>query len=103
MLTSIQTAGDFVHAITGLWYNPESKNKYLFTPHLSDPTKGEVSIIQHGSDAEISLAIALEMRGEALSVLVEGSVYPVVFSPLPEKSLSITLAPGKTVRLLKHP
>lgn len=101
-LPSTQTVGDFVHAIAGLWYNPDSKNKYLFTPSISDPAKGQVSIIQHGSDNEISLSIALEMRNEAVQVLVEGAVYGVVFFPAPEKCLTITLAPGKIVRLLKH-
>ncbi len=99
----MQTVGDFVHAIAGLWYNPDTKNKYLFTPNLTDPARGEVSVIQHGADTEISLAIALEMRGDAVVVLVEGSVYQVAFSSTPEKCLTITLAPGKIVRLLKHP
>lgn len=101
-LLCIQTVADFVHAITGLWYNPDTGNKYLFTPNLNDPEKGEVTVIQQGSDAEITLSIALEMHGDALAVRVEGALYPVAYTVFPEKKLSISLSPGNTVRLLKH-
>lgn len=102
MLLSIQTVADFVHAIAGLWYNPDTGNKYLFTPHLNNPERGAVTVIQQGTEAEITLSIALEMHGDALSVRVEGAVYPVAYTVSPEKTLSINLAPGQTVRLLKH-
>jgi hypothetical protein len=43
----------FVKAVTGRWYNPESKNEYVFTPGSHSGFEGEVTILQAGAETAI--------------------------------------------------
>ena len=92
----------FIRGVAGLWINPETKNQYLFTPNVNNMSTGEVTVIQHGSQAEIPLTINLAMKGNSVVIFVEGTEYEVLLTELPLKTLNITLAPGKVIRLLKE-
>ncbi len=101
MYNPVKTLQDFTNSIAGMWVNPETKNKYFFTPNASDASKGEVDVLQHGADASIPLNIALKMKEERVVITVEGAEYEVSLSGMPLNALTITLSPGNVVHLLK--
>ena len=102
MKSPIITLKEFIRGVAGLWFNPETKNQYLFTPNINNMSAGEVTVIQHGSLSEIPLTINLEMKENKVVIFVEGAEYEVLLTELPIKTLNITLAPGKVIRLLKE-
>ena len=101
MYNPVKTLQDFTKSIAGHWLNPETKNQYFFSADQSNPSKGEVSIVQYGGDTAIPLDFNLKTKGENLVITVEGAEYEVSLSDVPVHSLYITLSPGNVVRLLK--
>jgi len=92
---------EFAVAIAGSWINPKTNNVYIFTPHPTDSSKGEVSIKQNGTETLIALRIALTQNASGIQVLVENTAYSVNFVKEPEPMLSIDLQPAGIVQLVK--
>jgi hypothetical protein len=101
MYGTIEKLKNFKNSITGLWINPETHNKFIFSPDINDPSKGDVSIIQNGTDTAVRLDIRLNQAAEKINLQVEGVQYDVVLEEYPEQSLCIHIAPGNTIRLFK--
>ena len=101
MIDNLTSLKDFKNSITGLWINPETHNKFIFSPDIKDPSKGEVSIIQNGTETAVTLGIMLQQSAGKINLQVEGAQYNVVLEDYPEKSISIHISPGNTIRLYK--
>lgn len=101
MNESLVSLRSFKNLITGLWINPETHNKFIFSPDIKDPSKGEVSIIQSGTETAVTLGITLEQSAGKINLQVEGAHYDVVLEEYPEKSINIHISPGNTIRLYK--
>lgn len=101
MVENLTSLKYFKNSIAGLWINPETHNKFLFSADLKDPSKGEVSIIQNGTETAVSLGIMLQQSAGKINLQVEGAQYDVVLEEYPEKSINIHISPGNTIRLYK--
>jgi hypothetical protein len=101
MYHPVKIIQDFTKSVAGLWLNPQTKNQFYFSADQSDSSKGEINVIQQGSDTPIPLHFNLITKGEKLFITVEGSEYDVSLTEIPVHSLYITLSPGNTLRLLK--
>jgi len=101
MYHPVKTTPDFTKSITGLWFNPKTRNQFYFSADNADPSKGEVNIMQRGADTPITLHFDVETEGEKLFITVEGAQYDLSVFNIPARSLYITISPGNTLRLLK--
>jgi hypothetical protein len=85
----------------GLWMNPLTGNKYLFTPGINDELKGEIGIIQAGTEDPINLNITLHVNAKGISAEVEGILYTITMEEGPQKAVSIIFPDNYSIRLVK--
>jgi len=101
MYHPVKTIQDFTKSLTGLWSNPQTNNQFYFTADHSNGSKGTIDIYQYGLNEPISLRFHLLTKGDHVVLKVEGTPYDISLEDIHAHSLSITISPGKTLRLLK--
>jgi hypothetical protein len=92
---------DLLIKLAGLWYNPHTNNKYLFTPGIHEEMKGEISVIQAGTDIPINFNLTVFVTDAGAGAQVEGVLYGIETEEGPPRKATITFPDGKKIRLIK--